>query len=160
MAMGADLHKTTHSSSRSIALVFRRLTPAEKNYSPFDKELLAFFAATTKFKHLIERRLTVVFTDHKPITSSFKRSQNNTNNPRQSRQFSLLSEYIDETQHYSGSTNAKADYLSRPPTDDTLVTVASTSTVSIDTYDLLRIARLQDTSFQQQMSSNINIKHR
>ena len=116
------------------------------------KELLAIFAATLKFKHLIEGRHTVVFTDNKPITCSFQRSQTNTNNPRQSRQFSLLAEYIDELQHISGSTNVVADCLSRPPTDDTSLTVASTSTVSIDTYDLPRIASLQDTSFQQQMS--------
>ena len=159
-AMGAALHEITDNSSRPIAFFSLRLTAAERNYSTFDKELLernystfdkellAIFAATLKFKHLIEGRHTVVFTDHKPITSSFQRSQNNTNNPRQSRQFSLLAEYIEEIQHISGSTNVVADCLSRPPTDDTSLTVASTSTVSIDTYDLPRIASLQDTSFQ------------
>ena len=151
-AMGAALHEITDNSSRPIAFFSCRLTAAERNYSTFDKELLAIFAATLKFKHLIEGRHTVVFTDHKPITCSFQRSQTNSNNPRQARQFSLLAEYIDEIQHISGSTNVVADCLSRPPPDDTSLTVASTSTVSIDTYDLPRIASLQDTSFQQQMS--------
>ena len=151
-AMGTALHEITDNSSRPIAFFFRRFTAAERNYSTFDKELLAIFAATLKFKHLIEGRHTVVFTDHKPITCSFQRSQTNTNNPRQSRQFSLLAEYIDEIQHISGSTNVVADCLSRPSTDNTSLTVASTSTVSIDTYDLPRIASLQDTSFQQEMS--------
>ena len=150
-AMGAALHEITDNSSRPIAFFSRQLTAAGRNYSTFDKELLAIFAATLKFKHLIEGRHTVVFTDHKPITCSFQRSQTNTNNPRQSRRFSLLAEYIDEIQHISGSTNVVADCFSRPPIDDTSLTVASTSTVSMDTYDLPRIASLQDTSFQQQM---------
>ena len=94
----------------------------------------------------------MIFTHHKQITISFQRSQNNTNNLRQSRQFSLLAEYIDELQHISGSTNVVVDCLSRSPTDDTSLTVASMSTVLIDTYDLPRIASLQDTSFQQQMT--------
>ena len=95
-AMGAALHEITDNSRRPIAFFSRRLTAAEKKYSTFDKELLTIFAATLKFKQLIEGRNTVVFTDHKPITCSFQRSQTNTNNPRQSRQFSLLAEYIDD----------------------------------------------------------------
>ena len=83
---------------------------------------------------------------------SFQRSQNNTNNPRQSRQFCLLAEYIDEIQHISESTNVVADCFSRPPTDDTSLAVESTSTVLIDTYDVQGIASLQSTSFQQQMT--------
>ena len=151
-AIGAVLHEVTDNDSRPIAFFSRRLTAAERNYSTFDKELLAIFAATIKFKHLIEGHHTIVFTDHKPITSSFHRSHNNNNNPRQSRQFSLLAEYIDDIQHISGSTNIVADCLSRPPTANAL-TVASLSTISVDTYDLPRIASLQDTSFQQQMSN-------
>ena len=146
--MAAALHEITDHSSRPIAFFSRRLTAAKRNYCTFDKELLAIFAATLKFKHLIEGRYTVVFTDHKPITCCFQRSQTYTNNPRQSRHFSLLAENIDEIQHISESTNVVADCLPRPPTDDTSLTVASTSTVSIDTYDLPRIASLQDTSFQ------------
>ena len=69
-------------------------------------------AATIKFKHLIEGRHTVVFTDHKPVTSSFERSRNNTNNSRQSRQFSLLTEHLAEIHQISGSTNVVADCFS------------------------------------------------
>ena len=118
-AMGAALNGITDNRSRTIGFFSRQLTAVERNYSTFDEEFLAIFAATIKFKHLIERRHTVVFTDHKPITSSLQRSENNTNKPRQSRQFSLLAEYIDDIQLISGSTNVVADCLSRPPIDDT-----------------------------------------
>ena len=138
----------TDNSSRPIAFFSREITAAERSYSTFDKELLAIFAATLKFKHLIGGRHANVFTDHKPITCSFQRIQSNTNNPPQSRQFSLIAEYFDEIQHILGSTNVLANCLSRPPTDDTSLTVAATSTVFIDTYYLPKIASLQDTSFQ------------
>ena len=69
LAMGAALHEITDNSSRPIAFFSRRLTAAEGNYSTFDKLLLASFAALLKFKHLTARRCTVVFTDHKSITS-------------------------------------------------------------------------------------------
>ena len=148
--MGA-LHEVTDNSNCPIAFFSHRTTAADKNYSTFDRELLAIFSAALKFKHLIEGRHTVVFTERRPITCSLQGSQNNTNDPRRSREFSLLAEYLDETQHISGSTNIVADCLSRPPTHDTL-TVASSSTVFIDTYDLPRFASLQDTSFQHQIS--------
>ena len=45
-AMGAALHEITDNSSRPIAFFSCRLTAAERNYSTFDKELLAIFAAT------------------------------------------------------------------------------------------------------------------
>ena len=96
----------------------------------------------------MEGRHTDNFTDHTTITSSFQRSQNNTYNPRQSRQFSLVAEYTVEIQHTSGSTNVVADCISRTPFDDISLTVASTSTVFKNTYDLTRIASLRGISFQ------------
>ena len=71
-SVGAALHEVTDNNSCPIAFFSRRLTAAERNYSTFDKDLLAIFAATLKFKHLIERHNTIAFTDHKPITCSFR----------------------------------------------------------------------------------------
>ena len=73
-------------------------------------------------------------------------------NPQQSRHFSLLSEYIDEIQNISGSTNIVSDCLYRPPTDDASIIPASTSTVFIENGVLPPTASFQDTLFQQQMS--------
>ena len=147
-AMGVALHAETDYSSRPVEFSSRRLTAARRSYSTFVRELLAIFAVTVKMKHLIEGRPTVVFTDHKPITSSFNRSKNNINNPRQFSTIFPTRKFIDEIQHISGSTNVVTDCLSRPPTYDTSLTEASTSTVFIDTYDLPRIASLQGTSQQ------------
>ena len=83
-AVGAALHEVSETTpSRPIAFYLRRLTAAEQNYSTFDKELLAIYAATSKFKHMIEGKHTTVFTDHKPLVSAI--NKNSGNNPRQSR---------------------------------------------------------------------------
>ena len=71
-AISAALHDLSSSDkNRPLAFFSRRLTQAERNYSTFDKELLAIYSATVKFRYLIEGRKTVVFNDHKPIACTF-----------------------------------------------------------------------------------------
>ena len=61
-----------------------------------------------------------VFTDHKPIILSFRKTLDHS--PRQYCHFSILSAYIDDIQHINGSSNLVADSLFRsilfpnPPT--------------------------------------------
>ena len=100
-AIGAALHEVSSSDkNRPLAIFSRRLSQAERNNSTFDKELLAVYAATVKFRYLIEGRKTVFFTDHKPIACTFRRtSASNNHSPRQARQISFTAEYIDENNH-------------------------------------------------------------
>ena len=51
----------------------RKLLPAEKKYSTFDKELLAMYLAVKKFRYFIEGRKFAIFTDHKPLTFVFNK---------------------------------------------------------------------------------------
>jgi cleavage and polyadenylation specificity factor subunit 1 len=145
LAIGAVLHDVTESNNRPIAFFSRKLSETERNYSVFDKELLSIYAATIKFKHIIEGRQCVVFTDHKPIVSAFKK--NSAHSPRQTRQLSLLAEYIDDVHHIAGCENVVADALSRP-SDSKQATVAS---VTLDVYDLPSIAAMQTPEFKDQI---------
>ena len=139
-AIGGVLHEVSLDQiSRPIGFFSRRLSPAERNYSVFDRELLAIYAATIKFRHLIEGKYCVVFTDQKPIISSFTKSSGHS--PRQTRQLSFLSEFIDDIQHLSGCDNVVADTLSRP----------SVGSVSVDIFDLPAIAAAQDADFRTAM---------
>ena len=90
-AIGAALHEVSSSDkNQPLAFFSRRLRQAERNYSTFDKDLLAIYATTVKFRYLIEGRKTIVFTDHKPIACTFRRiSASNNHSPRQARQISL-----------------------------------------------------------------------
>ena len=92
-AIGGVLHDNRKDGT-SVPLAFFscNLSVAERNYSAFDKELLPVFAATQKFRRYIEGRHCVVFTDHKHIIASFRKTSDHS--PRQSRQFLFLSEYI------------------------------------------------------------------
>ena len=73
-AIGGVLHdKTKDGTSVQLAFFSRKLSVAEPNYSVFDRELLAVFAAIHKFRRYIERRHCVVYTDHKPIIASFRK---------------------------------------------------------------------------------------
>ena len=94
-AIGGVLHDNRKDGT-SVPLAFfsRKLLVAVRNCSVFDKELMAVFAATQKFRRYIEGRHCVVFTDRKPIFASFQKTADHS--PRQSRQFSFLSEFIDD----------------------------------------------------------------
>ena len=74
--------------------------------------------------------------------------------------FHLVANYIDEIQQISGSMNNVVDCPSQPPIDDPAFNVASTSLVSLDTYDLPRNDSLREISGQQQMSEQYQQEHR
>ena len=88
-AIGDVLHDNwMDGTSVPLAFFSRKLSVAERDYSVFDKEMLAVSAATQKFRRYIEGRHCVVFTDHKPLIASFRKTADHS--PRQSRQFSFL----------------------------------------------------------------------
>ena len=142
-AIGAALHEVSSSDqNRPLAFFSRRLSQAERNYSTFDKEMLAIYAVTVKFRFLIEGRKTVVFKDHKPIACFFLRPiASNNHSPRNARQISFIAEYIDEIHHLSGSENIVADCLSRPQSVDTKEQSRIVSSVYIDVFDLPELAK-------------------
>ena len=134
-----------------MPLVFfsRKLSVAERNYSVFDKELLAIFAATQKFRRFIEGRYCVVFTDHKPIVASFRKTTDHS--PRQSRQFSFLLEFIDNIVHIAGDSNVVAVCLSRPEEESCVQQPKLVSTVTCDPFDFQAIAEAQTQEFKEEM---------
>ena len=75
------------------------------------KKRSAIFAATQKIRQIIEGRYGVVFTDHKPITASFRKTADHS--PRKSGQCSFLWEFLDDIVHIAGDSNVVADCLSR-----------------------------------------------
>ena len=151
-AIGGVLHDNRkHGTSVPLAFSSRKLSVAERNYSVFDKELLTVFAATQKFRHYIEGGHCVVFTDHKPIIASFRKIADHS--LRQSRQFSLLSEFIDDTIYISGDSNFFADCLSRPEVKEVSTDQPKlTSAVTCDPFDLQSIAEAQTSEFKKEMN--------
>jgi hypothetical protein len=63
-AMGAVL--------QPLAFFSKKLNPAQQKYSAYDCELLASYEAVKHFRHMLEARQFIIFTDHKPITYAFQ----------------------------------------------------------------------------------------
>ena len=82
---------------------------------------------------MIESRVVVLFTDHKPLSAIFQ-SRKPAKLDRQQRHLSVLSEYLSDVQYIRGEDNIVADCLSRP-----------TLAVEVDTCDLPALAREQLT---------------
>ena len=92
-------------------------------YSAFDRELLGVFLAIRHFRHLLEGRCFIIWTDHKPLCSALSSSAEKS--PRQTRHLSFISEFSTDVRHVSGASNVVADALSRSPTEVSSVDVPS-----------------------------------
>jgi RNase H-like domain found in reverse transcriptase len=51
----------------------KKLSAAESQYSTFDRDLLAVYAALLHFQYLLEGQKFVIFTDHRPLVGAIGR---------------------------------------------------------------------------------------
>jgi hypothetical protein len=49
-----------------------QLSPAQQKYSAYDRKLPAIFEAVKHFRHMLEARHFIIFTDHKPFIYAFQ----------------------------------------------------------------------------------------
>jgi hypothetical protein len=146
VALGAALYQIRDNNPYPIGFYSRKLSSTERNYSTFDRELLAAYSAVIHFQHLLDGRHVTLFTDHKPLVQAFH-SHRDPKTPRQQRHLSTISEFIEEVVHIDGSNNIVADALSR-----------SINSISLSFPDLESIAltQEQDTEIQSSKDSLIS----
>jgi len=130
-AIGAALYQMVNDKPLPISFFSKKLSVTQKNYSTYDRELLAAYLAVNNFKTLIDGNTVDLFIDHKPIVSAFY-SKAVAKSERQQRQLSFLSEYVSAVHYIQGHNNIVADCLSRP-----------VCTTSVDIFDLPALAREQ-----------------
>lgn len=115
-AIGSVLQQTRNTDSRSstepLAFFSRKLSPAEKNYSVYDRELLAIYSSVKYFRHMVEGRPFIVYTDHRPLTYAFTKSHDNSS-PRQQRHLEFIAQFTTDIRYVPGDKNVVADTLSR-----------------------------------------------
>jgi hypothetical protein len=112
-AMGAILsQKDKEGKLHPVAFMSKSMSPAERNYDIFNKELLAIIRAFNGWRHLLEGSETPVqvLTDHKNL-KYFAKSQ--TLNKRQIRWSNFLVDDNFQITYRPGTQNRKADILSR-----------------------------------------------
>jgi hypothetical protein len=112
-AVGGVLQQRVDGDQKPIAFFSSKLTPAEKKYSAYDRELLAIYKAILHFQHFLEGRPFIAWTDHKPLTYYAFRKKPEKYTPRQARQLDLISQFTTDIRYIKGSENEAADALSR-----------------------------------------------
>jgi cleavage and polyadenylation specificity factor subunit 1 len=66
--MAAVLQQRVKNAWQPIAFSSKKLNLAQQKYSAYDRELLAIYETVKHFRHKLEVRHFIIFTDHKPVT--------------------------------------------------------------------------------------------
>ncbi|KMQ86388.1 gag-pol polyprotein [Lasius niger] len=112
-SIGSALHQVdSNNVLQPLAFFSRKLSPAEKNYCAYDRELLAAYASIRNFRHMLEGREFILYTDHEPLTFAF-RKKSDQSSPRQLRQLDFISQFTTDIRHVKGIENIPADIMSR-----------------------------------------------
>ncbi len=113
--VGASLQQQGAGSGpwQPLSFFSKKLEPAQTRYSAFNCELWACFSGIRHFRHMLEGRRFILFTDHKPLTQALFRSSDPWT-PRQCRQLSYINKHTSDICHIAGPDNVVADMLSRP----------------------------------------------
>ena len=99
-------------SWKPLAFFSKALSPCQRRYSTYDRELLALFLSVRHFADLLLGRDVTLVTDHKPLTFAMEKISK-TMSPRQIRQLNYISQYCKNIKHIPGIHNQVADSLSR-----------------------------------------------
>ena len=83
---------------------FVKLKDTEKRYSTFGCELLAIYLAIRYFRHFLEGRDFIIFTDHKLLTFSFN-TKSDKYSPREIRHLDYISQFSTDIRHVSRNEN-------------------------------------------------------
>lgn len=110
-AIGAVLSQQQENTWKPIAFLSKSLTPTQRNYEIYDKELLAIMLALEEFRrYLIDAKHPFeIWTDHANL-QYFKKPQNL--NRQQARWLTEIQEFHFTLHHIPGKSNSKADILS------------------------------------------------
>lgn len=111
-AVGAALHQLHGRKWQPLGFFSRKLSPAERNYSTYDRELLAVYLAVKYFKHMVEGQTFTIFTDHKPLIYAFLKKSDKCS-PRQLRHLDFIAQFSTDIKHIAGRDNIVADAFSR-----------------------------------------------
>ena len=113
IAMGGVLEQRGPKGWEPLAFFSARLRGKQREWPPFDRELLAAFRSIRHFRHLLEGRNFTLYTDHQSLIPALsKKSEPHT--ARQTYQLSNIAEYTTDIRYLRGKANVVADALSRP----------------------------------------------
>ncbi|GFW65898.1 retrovirus-related Pol polyprotein from transposon 297 [Trichonephila clavipes] len=116
-AIGSSLMQLSNSNWEPIAFLSLKLSKTQQNWSTYDRELLAIiYTSIKKFRHMLEGREFIIYTDQKPLTYAFKQKPDKCT-PRQLRHLGYISQFSTDIRYVVGTENKVADALSRVEID-------------------------------------------
>ena len=110
-ASGTHIGAVFHSCA-PIAFWSKALTPAQRAWSIFDRELFACFAAIRYFQYYLDAKDFTHRSDHKPLVHKFSISTLSSST-RQQRYLDYTAQFTNKFEHVKGEQNI-ADAISRP----------------------------------------------
>ena len=117
VAMGGVLEQRGKTGWEPLAFFSARLKGKQREWPPFDRELLAAHRSIRHFRHLLEGRNFTLYTDHQSLIPALsKKSEPHT--ARQTYQLSNIAEFTTDIRYLRGKANVVADALSRPNGED------------------------------------------
>ncbi|GFX74013.1 transposon Tf2-9 polyprotein [Trichonephila clavipes] len=122
VAVGGSLMQLSNDQWEPLAFYSSKLNKSQKNWSTYDRELFSIYSSVKKFKHMLEGRTFVIYTDQKPLTYAFQQHYEKCS-PRQLRHLDLISQFSTDIRYTKGSDNTVADALSRIEIDEISPTV-------------------------------------
>ena len=109
-AIGAVLMQQINGELHTVSMRSRCLKGSERNYSTYEKELLAIHDAFMNWRYYLDGNVCTLMTDHNPLVHLFKQEQLNS---RQTRWLNDLWNQKIEIKYVKGKENVVSDALSR-----------------------------------------------
>ena len=148
--VGGVLQQCVAGVWQPLTFFSKRLQPAESRYSTFGRELLAVYLCIKRFRHLLEGRSFMVYTDHKPLTHALN-AQPDRYSPREVRQLDFISQFTSDLRHISGKHNLAVDALSRAH-------INTLNDVTVD-FDAIALAQTTDDEILELTDGPLKLKH-
>ena len=111
LAVGAVLQQEHDGDLKPVAFFSRKLNPAERKYSTYKKECLAFVCALKHFRVYLLGKPFVARTDHRALL--WLESHEPESGGIVARWITLIQEFPMTLEHVKGKDNIPADALSR-----------------------------------------------
>ncbi|GFT45979.1 transposon Tf2-6 polyprotein [Trichonephila clavipes] len=151
-AVGGSLMQLCQNNWEPVAFLSVKLSKSQQKWSTYDRELLAMYISVKRFRHMLEGRDFIIYTDQKPLMYAFMQNPDKCS-PRQWRHLDFISQFSTDVRHINGTHNAVADALSR-------IEVNQISNSFLD-FEALSKAQLEDNelqSFQNDEKSSLVFK--
>ncbi|GFV32550.1 hypothetical protein TNCV_2860141 [Trichonephila clavipes] len=136
-AVGGSLMQLCQNNWEPVAFLSVKLSKSQQKWSTYDRELLAIYISVKRFRHMLEGRDFIIYTDQKPLMYAFMQNPDKCS-PRQWRHLDFIFQFSTDVRHINGTRNAVADALSRIEVNQIII---------LD-FEALSKAQLEDNELQ------------